>query len=95
LNYLRWEAFNGKWLCIVKLKKRYSSGGAVSIFHFSVSIFPYNDISAIGSIRAFQEAGLQVAKDDSVVGLDDIRFAVHNNPRPTYRAPAARKNGLN
>ena len=91
MNYLRWEAFNGKRLCIVKLKKRYSSGGSVSIFHFSVSIFPYNDISAIGSIRAFQEAGLQVPKDVFVVGFDYIRLAVHNNPRlTTVRQPLER-----
>jgi hypothetical protein len=89
LNYLRWEAFNGKWLCIVKLKNRYSSGGAVSSFHFSVSIFPYNDIYAIGSIRAFQEAGLQVAKDDSVVGFDDTRSAGEQNRSfPQYNGQA-------
>ena len=52
------------------------------------ALFAYNDISAIGSIRAFQEAGLQVPKDVSVVGFDDIRIAVHNNPRlTTVRQP--------
>jgi LacI family transcriptional regulator len=47
------------------------------------ALFAYNDISAIGSIRAFQEAGFQVPKDISVVGFDDIRIAVHNNPSLT------------
>jgi DNA-binding LacI/PurR family transcriptional regulator len=47
------------------------------------ALFAYNDISAIGSIRAFQEAGFQVPKDISVVGFDDIRMAVHNNPSLT------------
>src|SRR5438132_9538516 len=52
------------------------------------ALFAYNDISAIGSIRAFQEAGLQVPKDISVVGFDDIRIAVHNNPSlTTVRQP--------
>ena len=52
------------------------------------ALFAYNDISAIGSIRAFQEAGLQVPKDVSVVGFDDIRIAVHNNPSlTTVRQP--------
>ena len=56
--------------------------------HPFTALFAYNDISAIGSIRAFQEAGLQVPKDVSVVGFDDIRIAVHNNPSlTTVRQP--------
>ena len=52
------------------------------------ALFAYNDISAIGSIRAFQEAGLEVPRDISVVGFDDIRIAVHNNPSlTTVRQP--------
>jgi LacI family transcriptional regulator len=52
------------------------------------ALFAYNDISAIGSIRAFQEAGLRVPEDVSVVGFDDIRIAVHNNPSlTTVRQP--------
>ncbi|HST12071.1 MAG TPA: substrate-binding domain-containing protein [Terriglobales bacterium] len=52
------------------------------------ALFAYNDISAIGSIRAFQEAGLRVPEDVSVVGFDDIKIAVHNNPRlTTVRQP--------
>jgi len=52
------------------------------------ALFAYNDISAIGAIGAFQEAGLQVPKDVSVVGFDDIRIAVHNNPSlTTVRQP--------
>jgi len=52
------------------------------------ALFAYNDISAIGSIRAFQEVGLQVPADISVVGFDDIRIAVHNNPSlTTVRQP--------
>jgi DNA-binding LacI/PurR family transcriptional regulator len=52
------------------------------------ALFAYNDISAIGSIRAFQEAGLRVPEDISVVGFDDIQFAVHNSPSlTTVRQP--------
>jgi LacI family transcriptional regulator len=52
------------------------------------ALFAYNDISAIGSIRAFQEAGLRVPEDISVVGFDDIKIAVHNNPGlTTVRQP--------
>jgi LacI family transcriptional regulator len=55
------------------------------------ALFAYNDISAIGSIRAFQEAGLRVPEDVSVVGFDDIRIAVHNNPAlTTVRQPLER-----
>lgn len=52
------------------------------------ALFAYNDISAIGSILAFQEAGLRVPEDISVVGFDDIGIAVHNNPSlTTVRQP--------
>lgn len=39
------------------------------------ALFAYNDISAIGSIFAFQEAGLRIPEDVSVVGFDDIQSA--------------------
>src|SRR5713101_8163295 len=52
------------------------------------ALFAYNDISAIGSIRAFQEAGLRVPEDISVVGFDDIQIAIHNSPTlTTVRQP--------
>jgi len=52
------------------------------------ALFAYNDISAIGCIRAFQEAGLKVPEDVSVVGFDDISIAVHNHPSlTTVRQP--------
>jgi DNA-binding LacI/PurR family transcriptional regulator len=52
------------------------------------ALFAYNDISAIGSILAFQQAGFRVPEDISVVGFDDIRIAAHNNPSlTTVRQP--------
>jgi DNA-binding LacI/PurR family transcriptional regulator len=52
------------------------------------ALFAYNDISAIGAIRAFQEAGLRVPEDVSVVGFDDIQIAQHNSPSlTTVRQP--------
>jgi LacI family transcriptional regulator len=52
------------------------------------ALFAYNDISAIGAIRAFQEAGLQVPKDVSVVGFDDIPGAAFHYPSlTTVRQP--------
>ena len=52
------------------------------------ALFAYNDISAIGSISAFHEAGLRVPEDVSVVGFDDIQSAAYvNPPLTTVRQP--------
>jgi len=52
------------------------------------ALFAYNDISAIGAIRAFQEAGLRVPQDISVVGFDDISLASFSiPPLTTVRQP--------
>jgi len=55
------------------------------------ALFAYNDISALGAIRAFQEAGLRVPNDISVVGFDDIQGAAFNTPSlTTVRQPLTR-----
>jgi DNA-binding LacI/PurR family transcriptional regulator len=55
------------------------------------ALFAYNDISAIGAIRAFQEQGLRVPQDVSVVGFDDIAGAAFNTPSlTTVRQPLSR-----
>jgi len=52
------------------------------------ALFAYNDISAIGAIRAFEEAGLRVPEDISVVGFDDIALAAFSIPAlTTVRQP--------
>jgi DNA-binding LacI/PurR family transcriptional regulator len=52
------------------------------------ALFAYNDISAIGSVCAFQEAGLRVPEDISVVGFDDIQSAAYvSPPLTTVRQP--------
>jgi DNA-binding LacI/PurR family transcriptional regulator len=52
------------------------------------ALFAYNDISAIGAMRAFQEAGLRVPDDVSVVGFDDISIASFSiPPLTTVRQP--------
>jgi len=52
------------------------------------ALFAYNDISAIGSIWAFREAGLRVPEDVSIVGFDDIPGAAYANPGlTTVRQP--------
>ena len=48
----------------------------------------YNDVSAIGAIRAFMDRGLRVPNDISVVGFDDIQSAAYHNPSlTTIRQP--------
>ncbi len=55
------------------------------------ALFAYNDISAIGAVRAFQEAGLHVPRDVSVVGFDDIPAAAFHYPSlTTVRQPLRR-----
>ena len=52
------------------------------------ALFAFNDISAIGAVRAFRDAGLRVPEDISVVGFDDIHAAAYLTPRlTTVRQP--------
>jgi DNA-binding LacI/PurR family transcriptional regulator len=57
------------------------------------ALFAYNDISAIGAIRAFQEAGLRVPQDISVVGFDDIPAAAFHYPSLTTIKQPLRRMG--
>ena len=52
------------------------------------AIFCFNDIAAIGAIRALRDAGLSVPGDVSVVGFDDIQSAAYSTPSlTTVRQP--------
>jgi DNA-binding LacI/PurR family transcriptional regulator len=52
------------------------------------ALFAFNDISAMGAIRALREARLHVPEDVSVVGFDDIQSAAYQNPAlTTVRQP--------
>jgi len=52
------------------------------------ALFAYNDISAVGAIRAIRETGMRVPEDISVVGFDDIREAAFHLPSlTTVRQP--------
>lgn len=51
-------------------------------------LFAFNDICAIGAIRAFREAHLRVPEDVSVIGFDDIYEAAYHIPAlTTIRQP--------
>ena len=59
------------------------------------ALFAFNDISAIGAIRALLDHGLRVPQDVSVVGFDDIQNAAFQNPRlTTVRQPLRRMGEL-
>lgn len=54
------------------------------------ALVAFNDISAIGTIRALQDFNLRVPKDVSVIGFDDIKAAAYTLPRlTTIRQPLA------
>ena len=57
------------------------------------ALFAYNDISAVGAIRAIKETGLRVPEDISVVGFDDIREAAYHLPSLTTVRQPLRKIG--
>lgn len=58
------------------------------------ALFCFNDISALGAIRALREAGLRVPQDVSVVGFDDIQAAAFQNPGLTTVRQPLRKMGV-
>lgn len=52
------------------------------------ALFAFNDVSAIGAIRALEENGSRVPEDVSVIGFDDIYGAAFHNPAlTTIRQP--------
>jgi DNA-binding LacI/PurR family transcriptional regulator len=52
------------------------------------AIVSFNDIAAIGAIRALRDANLRVPEDVSIIGFDDIQVAAYHNPRlTTIRQP--------
>ncbi len=54
------------------------------------AVFCFNDIAAVGAIRALRDAGLEVPGDVSVVGFDDILSAAYATPSlTTVRQPLA------
>ncbi|HEX4064573.1 MAG TPA: LacI family DNA-binding transcriptional regulator [Acidobacteriaceae bacterium] len=52
------------------------------------ALVSYNDIAAIGAIRALRDHGLRVPEDVSVIGFDDIQGAAYHTPSlTTIRQP--------
>jgi DNA-binding LacI/PurR family transcriptional regulator len=44
------------------------------------AIFCYNDMTAIGALSALKRCGVRVPQDISIVGFDDIPFAMYTDP---------------
>lgn len=44
------------------------------------AVFCYNDMTAIGALKAIKSQGLRVPQDISLVGFDDIAFAAYADP---------------
>jgi len=55
------------------------------------AIFCYDDMTALGALRAIQSRGLRVPDDISIVGFDDLFFAAYLEPAlTTVRQPMRR-----
>jgi len=57
------------------------------------AVFCYNDMTAIGLMRAARKTRLSVPEDLSIVGFDDIPFASYTHPALTTVAQPIRKMG--
>jgi len=59
------------------------------------ALFAYNDLSAIGALRALRDSGLRVPEDVSVIGFDDINSAAFQIPSlTTVRQPLDKMGAL-
>jgi len=58
------------------------------------ALFAFNDVSAIGAIRAFRESGKSVPEDISVMGFDDIYEAAYHIPALTTIRQPLKKMGM-
>lgn len=58
------------------------------------ALFAFNDISALGAIRALREAGKRIPEDVSVIGFDDIQSAAYQSPGLTTIRQPLREMGM-
>jgi DNA-binding LacI/PurR family transcriptional regulator len=58
------------------------------------ALFAFNDVSAIGAIEALRSHRLEVPKDVSVVGFDDIQSAAYHTPQLTTVRQPLKKMGM-
>jgi DNA-binding LacI/PurR family transcriptional regulator len=65
-----------------------AAGGLLASGRKFTALVAFNDVSAIGAIRAFKDAGIDVPNSISVIGFDDIHESGFSIPRlTTIRQP--------
>ncbi len=83
---------------VVETTSNYAGGGAAATRLFALAerataALCFNDVVAIGLIRALTQAGIGVGRDFAVIGFDDIDEAKHMLPPLTSVAVNARNLG--
>jgi LacI family transcriptional regulator len=83
---------------VIETTTNYSGGGAaaprlLSLPEPATAALCFNDVVAIGLIRALTQAGVAVGRDFAVIGFDDIEEAKHLLPALTSVAVNARNLG--
>jgi DNA-binding LacI/PurR family transcriptional regulator len=65
--------------------------GLLALANPPTAVCCYNDMTALGAMRAIRARGLHVPKDVSVTGFDDLFFAAYlEPPLTTVRQPMRR-----
>lgn len=57
------------------------------------AILAYNDLVAVGAMRAIRNAGLRIPEDISIIGIDNIEMAQHSNPPLSSISPPKKQMG--
>jgi LacI family transcriptional regulator len=83
---------------VIETTTNYSGGGAAAVRLSNISerataALCFNDVVAIGLIRALTQTGVVVGRDFAVIGFDDIEEAKHTLPALTTVAVNARNLG--
>ncbi len=83
---------------VIETMNNYSGGGAaapqlLNLHEPATAALCFNDVVAIGLIRALTQAGVAVGRDFAVIGFDDIEEAKHMLPALTSIAVNARSLG--
>jgi LacI family transcriptional regulator len=83
---------------VIETASNYSGGGAaaarlLNLPEPATAALCFNDVVAIGLIRALTQAGVVVGRDFAVIGFDDIDEAKHMFPALTSVAVNARNLG--
>jgi len=83
---------------VIETTISYAGGGAaapqlLALHEPPTAALCFNDVVAIGLVRAFTAAGVVVGKDFGVIGFDDIEEAKHAYPALTTVAVNARNLG--